>query len=268
LRPHGKLITKSNERSVRRGNLAAKGRSNVRTRASHEHKITNAAGSLLRPGVFAAGKSGPDICLLLGAILLKVKTISAVDIRLTMAFSFLSLIALAAFSGTADARGCGMMKPPAYMGMRPGPTHYPMHRGMRHGGGYAPYARGKSTVISVARQAGNFTTLLAAVEKAGLTGLLEGDGPFTLFAPNEAAFADLPDGALDELLADKAKLTALVKYHLVANRVSAADVLEKRTLNTASGQELPTSDISVTRADIRAGNGIIHVVDKVLLPSG
>jgi len=98
--------------------------------------------------------------------------------------------------------------------------------------------------------------------------LLEGDDPFTLFAPNEAAFADLPDGALQELLADKAKLTALLKYHVVADRVSAADVLTKRTLETASGQELPTSDLGVIRADIRARNGIIHVVDKVLLPSG
>jgi uncharacterized surface protein with fasciclin (FAS1) repeats len=122
--------------------------------------------------------------------------------------------------------------------------------------------------VDVAKRSGRFVTLFSAVEKAGLTALLEGDGPFTLFAPNEAAFADLPYGALQELLADKVKLTALLKYHLVANRVSAADVLTQRTLETASGQELPTSDLSVIRADIGAGNCIIHVVDKVLVPSG
>jgi uncharacterized surface protein with fasciclin (FAS1) repeats len=136
-----------------------------------------------------------------------------------------------------------------------------------HQGRYAPYRHPKPTVVSVAKKAGNFTTLLAAVEKAGLTGLLEGNGPFTLFAPHEDAFAELPDGALDELLADKAKLTALLKYHLVTDRVSAADILTTSALETASGQELPTNDLRIIRADIKAGNGIIHVVDKVLLPS-
>jgi uncharacterized surface protein with fasciclin (FAS1) repeats len=139
---------------------------------------------------------------------------------------------------------------------------------MHQGGGHASNKKAKSTVIDVAERAGGFATLLGAVEKAGLTALLEGDGPYTLFAPNETAFADLPEGALQELLADKAKLTALLKYHLIAGHVSAADVLTKRSLETVSGQALPTSDLSVIRADIRAGNGTIHTVDKVLLPSG
>jgi len=188
--------------------------------------------------------------------------------RLAIALTFLALAVLAAFSGPVDARGCLKMKPPAYMGMPPGPMHHPMYRGMHHGGGYAYNKKAKNSVIDVAKRAGGFATLLTAVDKAGLSALLEGDGPFTLFAPNEAAFADLPEGALQELLADKAKLTALLKYHLVAGRVSAADVLTQRTLETVSGQALPTSDLSVIRADIRAGNGTIHVVDKVLLPSG
>lgn len=199
---------------------------------------------------------------------MKASTITGIDIRPTIALPFLALVLLAAFSGIANARSCGTMKPPAYMGIPPGPTHYPMHWGRRHGGGYSTDTKVRPTVIDVAKQSGSFATLLTAVEKAGLTALLEGDDPFTLFAPNEAAFADLPDGALQELLADKAKLTALLKYHVVADRVSAADVLTKRTLETASGQELPTSDLGVIRADIRARNGIIHVVDKVLLPSG
>ena len=199
---------------------------------------------------------------------MKASTITRVYKQPTIALSFVALFALAAFSDIADARGCGMMKPPAHMGIPTGPMYYPMHRGMRHGGGYASEMKTAPTLIDVAKRSGRFATLLSAVEKAGLTALLEGDGPFTLFAPNEAAFADLPDGALQELLADKVKLTAILKYHLVADRVSAADVLTKRTLETASGQELPTSDLSVIRADIKAGNGIIHVVDKVLLPSG
>ena len=101
----------------------------------------------------------------------------------------------------------------------------------------------------------------------GLTGLLEGKGPFTLFAPTDAAFKKLPAGTLQELLADKTKLIALLKYHVVPNRVTALQVLESRELSTASGQELPTSDLSVIRADITARNGMIHVIDRVLQPS-
>ncbi len=127
---------------------------------------------------------------------MKASTITGVDIRPTIALPLFALVLLAAFSGTANARSCGIMKPPAYMGMPAGPMHYPTHWGMRHGGGHSTDTKAGPTVIDVAKQSGSFATLLTAVEKAGLTGLLEGDGPFTLFAPNEAAFADLPDGAL------------------------------------------------------------------------
>lgn len=123
------------------------------------------------------------------------------------------------------------------------------------------------SVIDVAERAGGFGTLLTAIDAAGLTGLLEGQGPFTLFAPTDAAFEKLPEGALQELLADKDKLTAILKYHVVPGRVPALGVLESRELKTASGQPLATNSIRVVRADIRARNGIIHVVDKVLLPS-
>lgn len=207
---------------------------------------------------------------------MKASTITGADTLPVVAFSILVLSTLAAFSGTAEARSCGMMKPPANMGVptwykqRPmqHPMPYPIYRGMHHGGGYTPAMKLGPDVIAVAKQAGNFATLLTAVEKAGLTGLLEGDGPFTLFAPTDAAFQDLPEGALEELLADKKKLTALLKYHLIPARVTAAEIISSRTLTTASEQELPTIDLSVTRADIRAHNGIIHVVDKVLLPAG
>ena len=100
-----------------------------------------------------------------------------------------------------------------------------------------------------------------------MTALLEGNGPFTLFAPTDAAFKKLPEGALQELLADKAKLTTLLRYHVVPGRVTAAEILSSQTLKTAAGQDWPTGDLGVVHADIPAGNGIIHVVDKVLLPS-
>jgi len=128
--------------------------------------------------------------------------------------------------------------------------------------------RAGPSVIAVAKRAGEFGTLLSAVDAAGLTGLLEGEGPYTLFAPTDAAFEELPEGALQELLSDKSKLIAVLKYHVVPSRVTAVEVLESRELETASGQSLPTADISVIRADIRASNGIIHVVDKVILPTG
>jgi len=198
-------------------------------------------------------------------------TMTRIDIRPAAALSFLMLAALAAFSGNADAR-CGMMKPTGYMGAPPGMPphrmHHPKHRCMHHGKRDARGMKAGPSVIAVAMRAGGFSTLLAAVEKAGLTGLLEGDGPFTLFAPTDAAFENLPEGALAELLADKAKLTALLKYHVVPGRATAADILTKRTLETASGQALPTANLGVIRADIRARNGVIHVVDHVLLPTG
>jgi hypothetical protein len=199
---------------------------------------------------------------------MKANTITGVDTRPTMTLSLLVLVALAAFSGVADARGCGMMKPPSYMGTPPGPMHHPMHGRMHHRGGYAPGAKYGQSVVAVAKRAGEFSTLISAVEAAGLTALLEGEGPITLFAPTDAAFKELPEGTLESLLADKEKLIAVLKYHLVAGRLTSTDVLTSRTLKTAADQDLATADLSVTRADVRAGNGVIHVVDKVLLPSG
>ena len=193
---------------------------------------------------------------------------TTVDSRRVQVFLLASIVALASFSSSADARSCRTMKPPAFMAMPMHPLHHPMHRGTQPGDMYAAWSRAGPSVIDVARRAGAFTNLLAAVEKAGLAGLLEGEGPYTLFAPTDAAFKSLPEGAIQELLEDKSKLAALLKYHLVPGRITAADILVKQTLKAASGQELPTGDLGVVRADIRARNGIVHVVDKVLLPSG
>jgi len=199
----------------------------------------------------------------------KARIANLTDIRPANALAVLSIVALAAMSTPADARYCGVMKKaPAYWAM---PMHQPMPygnynaapRGPRSG---IPMKAGPS-VIEVAKRAGEFGTLLTAMEAAGLTGLLEGDGPYTLFAPTDAAFKKLPDGALQELLGDKDKLTAILKQHVVPGRTTALEILESRELKTASGQELQTADLSVVRADIPARNGIIHVVDKVLLPA-
>jgi hypothetical protein len=176
-------------------------------------------------------------------------------------------VGLATVTGVAEARSCGTPKAGPLAGMPMRAMPYPMRPAMHGGPGYLPATRGAPSVVVVAKRAGDFGTLLTAVEAAGLTALLEGKGPFTLFAPTDAAFKKLPKGALQELLADKAKLTAILRYHVVPGRVAAADILSSQTLKTASGQDLPTGDLGVVRADVPAGNGIIHVVDKVLLPA-
>ena len=193
---------------------------------------------------------------------------TAVDTRRVQVLLSAGILALASFSSSADARSCRTMKPPAFMAMPMHPMYHPKQQGTYPGGKYMAWGKAGPSVIDVTRRAGDFTNLLAAVEKAGLAGLLEGEGPYTLFAPTDAAFKSLPEGALQELLEDESKLAALLKYHLVPGRITAADILVKQTLKAASGQELPTGDLGVVRADIRARNGIVHIVDKVLLPSG
>jgi uncharacterized surface protein with fasciclin (FAS1) repeats len=134
------------------------------------------------------------------------------------------------------------------------------------------------TIVQVATEAGSFKTLLAAVEAAGLAETLQGAGPFTVFAPNDAAFAKLPAGTLDGLLANKAELASILTYHVVSGRVSAADLMKTNgaTPATVNGQTLDVvvaggqvtvNDATVVTADIGASNGVIHVVDAVLLPA-
>jgi hypothetical protein len=202
---------------------------------------------------------------------LKTNITVARDLRPATALALLTFVSLAVIGGPADARSCGMMRGPMAYNWAPMP--YPMMRqGMRgpaqSGGGYGVGMKVGPSVVAITRGAGEFDTLLTALDAAGLTGLLEGDGPYTLFAPTDAAFKKLPPGALQELLGDKTKLIALLKYHVVPGRVSAAEILESQELKTASGQPLQTQDLSVIRADIPARNGVIQVVDTVLLPKG
>ena len=130
-------------------------------------------------------------------------------------------------------------------------------------------------IVETAREAGSFTTLLAAVDVAGLGDTLADGGPFTVFAPTDEAFAKLPEGTVESLLADPARLTEVLTYHVVPGRVTAAAAAGLSSAPTVQGDELPIStdggvhvgDANVVIADIEAANGVIHVIDRVLLPA-
>jgi uncharacterized surface protein with fasciclin (FAS1) repeats len=130
-------------------------------------------------------------------------------------------------------------------------------------------------IVDTAAQAGQFTTLLTAARAAGLVETLKGPAPLTVFAPTDAAFEALPDGALEKLLADKAALADVLKYHVVPGKVMAADLSGKSWAATVAGPELRVmatasgvtiDDARVVKADIAAKNGVIHVIDRVMLP--
>jgi uncharacterized surface protein with fasciclin (FAS1) repeats len=139
----------------------------------------------------------------------------------------------------------------------------------------AQEADNQMNIVEVAVEAGDFTTLAAALQAAGLTDVLKGAGPFTVFAPTDAAFAKLPEGTVQALLSDKDALTAILTYHLVGGAVPASAVVglsEATTLNGATVRiavmdgKVMLNDANVTATDIMASNGIIHVIDSVLLP--
>ena len=130
------------------------------------------------------------------------------------------------------------------------------------------------TIVDVAVQAGKFNTLVQAVQAAGLVETLSGEGPFTVFAPTDEAFAQIPAETLQAVLADKEKLTAILTYHVVPGKLMAADVVRSTQLQTAQGQSITVSteggvrvdDANVVQTDIEADNGVIHVIDKVIMP--
>jgi uncharacterized surface protein with fasciclin (FAS1) repeats len=134
----------------------------------------------------------------------------------------------------------------------------------------------KQDIVEIAAAADDFSTLVAAVKAAGLVDTLKGKGPFTVFAPTNAAFAALPAGTLDDLLKpeNKAKLTAILTYHVVGAKVMAADVKagevatvqgSKATIKVEDGT-VTIDGAKVVKTDIVASNGVIHVIDKVILP--
>jgi uncharacterized surface protein with fasciclin (FAS1) repeats len=128
-------------------------------------------------------------------------------------------------------------------------------------------------IVDTAIAAGSFKTLVTAVQAAGLVDTLKSKGPFTLFAPTDEAFAKIPKADLDALLKDKAKLTAVLTYHVVAGKVMSKDIMPGQ-VKTVQGGELTiattggvtVNGAKVTAADVVADNGVIHVIDTVLMP--
>lgn len=129
-------------------------------------------------------------------------------------------------------------------------------------------------IVETAVKNGNFKTLVAAVTAAELVDTLSGEGPFTVFAPSDEAFAKLPEGTVESLLKDKEKLSSILTYHVVSGKHLAADVSKKGSIKTVQGQELTikngdgvtVDNAKVVSADIVTDNGVIHVIDSVVLP--
>lgn len=139
-------------------------------------------------------------------------------------------------------------------------------------------AKPVADIVDTAVAAGSFGTLVAAVQAADLVETLKGEGPFTVFAPTDEAFAKLPEGTVENLLKpeNKAQLQAILTYHVVAGKVMAADVVKLTTAQTVLGQSvtIAVSDAGVTvdnakvvMTDIETSNGVIHVIDSVILPA-
>jgi len=133
----------------------------------------------------------------------------------------------------------------------------------------------KKTIVETAVEAGDFTTLVAAVKAAGLAETLSGEGPFTVFAPNDEAFAKLPEGTVEGLLADVPALQRVLKHHVVSGAMPAEEVVKKESLESLLGQNLAVSTeggvsvggATIIATDIHCSNGVIHVIDSVILPA-
>ena len=143
-----------------------------------------------------------------------------------------------------------------------------------HEGGHSA----EPTIVEVAAGDENFSTLVAAVKAAGLVDVLAGDGPYTVFAPTNEAFAKLPEGTVESLLKpeNKDQLVAVLTYHVVPGKVMAADVVKLDSATTVQGGDVSIAvnggtvtvdGANVVAADVAAGNGVIHVIDTVILPS-
>lgn len=135
----------------------------------------------------------------------------------------------------------------------------------------------KADIVDVATENGSFNTLVVAVKAADLVDTLKGEGPFTVFAPTDDAFAKLPDGTIDMLLMpeNKDKLVSILTYHVVTGKVMAADVVKLDKATTVQGQDVMiktmgdkvmVNDANVMATDVKAKNGVIHVIDTVIMP--
>jgi uncharacterized surface protein with fasciclin (FAS1) repeats len=140
---------------------------------------------------------------------------------------------------------------------------------------WAAETKGKKDIVDTAVAAEQYKTLVTAVKAAELVDVLKGKGPFTVFAPTDKAFSKIPKEQLDALLKDKKKLQSVLTYHVVPGEVLAADVVKLKSAKTVQGKpvkitvkddKVKINDARVTKTDIKCSNGVIHVIDKVLLP--
>jgi uncharacterized surface protein with fasciclin (FAS1) repeats len=138
-------------------------------------------------------------------------------------------------------------------------------------------AASSGDIVAVASSAGDFNTLVAAVQAAGLVETLQSDGPLTVFAPTDEAFAKLPKGTVENLLANPDELRKILLYHVVPGQVAAADVIKLNSATTAEGSDVNINvkgssvmvdNAKVVKTDVVASNGIIHVIDTVIIPAG
>jgi len=136
-------------------------------------------------------------------------------------------------------------------------------------------ASSAADIVDTAVAAGNFQTLVSAVEEAGLVDTLKGEGPFTVFAPTDEAFAKIPQDQLESLMANKTQLTAVLTYHVVAGKVMSTDLTDDMAVATVQGENVTinldegsvmVNDAKVVQADIECSNGVVHAIDTVLMP--
>ncbi len=145
-------------------------------------------------------------------------------------------------------------------------------KGQTHATAVSAPAPMEKDIVSTAVEAGSFKTLAAALTAADLVGALQGEGPFTVFAPTDDAFDNLPAGTVDELLKpeNKKKLQAILKYHVVSGKIMAGDVLNAMEVETLQGSKAPIgltiAGANIVTTDIKCSNGVIHVIDAVILP--
>jgi uncharacterized surface protein with fasciclin (FAS1) repeats len=141
--------------------------------------------------------------------------------------------------------------------------------------GSAASAGAKKDIVQTAVEAGQFDTLTSLLKQAGLVKTLKGKGPYTVFAPTDAAFAKVPQDTLEELGQDKAKLRSVLLYHVAGRKLTAAKIVKRRSVKTLNGQRVRirvrgetvrVGGARVTTADVGASNGVIHVINKVLIP--
>ena len=129
-------------------------------------------------------------------------------------------------------------------------------------------------LVETVNSEGTFKTLIIALREAGLYDILASEGPYTIFAPNDEAFSKLPDGTIENLLKDKEKLTHILTYHVIANRVFSkdvtslhkADTINGKQVKIKSGKKVRIDNAIIIKSDIKCTNGVIHIIDEVLLP--